>query len=409
VGQLFKNGMTPHEIYKALTEGPGSGKLDDGQAAALFLWKQEEKRADMIHKQAGLIQGAWQGAAGEGAYGAAQPLAAAAVEGADLLSQSDDLMSRQSGSFNRAKNSVVPVPPEPPQPDLMDFMTFMTDYEKEVTTYQTNAQNNIEVFRGYDGASEYNEVRMPTTFSTVSHSGGTVSVTGATTPGGGDFISVPDPEQQQQPRVGGASEPFAGRDDPGSVPTGGSPVSGPAVTQQPPQQTTPSTFTPPPVGTPSDVLPPGQRTPVGGPGPGGPVTGLPVSGFTSGGPVSTGGPGVRGGVPGGSGGPGSTGGPGATGRGPGAGIRGGALGPGMGVGALAAEEAAAQRAAASAAARGTGSGMMGGAPVGAGRGKGDEDEEHQRKVLIETNGESVFGSDVLTAPQVIGDDDYEDD
>ena len=50
---------------------------------------------------------------------------------------------------------------------------------------------------------------------------------------------------------------------------------------------------------------------------------------------------------------------------------------------------------------------MGGAPLGGGRRKGDEDEEHQRKVLIETDAESVFGSDELTAPQVIGDD--EDD
>jgi hypothetical protein len=29
-------------------------------------------------------------------------------------------------------------------------------------------------------------------------------------------------------------------------------------------------------------------------------------------------------------------------------------------------------------------------------------------VLIEVDPESTFGSDVLTAPQVIGDDDYED-
>jgi hypothetical protein len=50
---------------------------------------------------------------------------------------------------------------------------------------------------------------------------------------------------------------------------------------------------------------------------------------------------------------------------------------------------------------------MGGAPIGGGRGKGDEDEEHKRKVLIEADAEGVFGSDVLTAPQVIGDDEYE--
>jgi hypothetical protein len=74
-----------------------------------------------------------------------------------------------------------------------------------------------------------------------------------------------------------------------------------------------------------------------------------------------------------------------------------------GAGALAAEEVAAQRAAA----RG-GPGMMGATPAGS-RGKGDGDEEHQRKILIESDPESLFGSDVLTAPQVIGDDEYEDD
>lgn len=48
-----------------------------------------------------------------------------------------------------------------------------------------------------------------------------------------------------------------------------------------------------------------------------------------------------------------------------------------------------------------------GAPVGAGHGKA-EDSEHQRKVLIEADAEDTFGSAVLTAPQGIGDDEYED-
>jgi hypothetical protein len=42
------------------------------------------------------------------------------------------------------------------------------------------------------------------------------------------------------------------------------------------------------------------------------------------------------------------------------------------------------------------------------RGKGD-DEGHRHKILIESDAESLFGSDMLTAPQVIGDDEYEDD
>jgi hypothetical protein len=49
-----------------------------------------------------------------------------------------------------------------------------------------------------------------------------------------------------------------------------------------------------------------------------------------------------------------------------------------------------------------------GAPLGGGRGKDDEDAEHERKVLIEADSEETFGSDVLTAPPVIGDDEYED-
>jgi hypothetical protein len=49
-----------------------------------------------------------------------------------------------------------------------------------------------------------------------------------------------------------------------------------------------------------------------------------------------------------------------------------------------------------------------GAPTGGGRNKDDEDTEHERKFLIEADAEDTFGSDVLTAPQVIGDDEYEE-
>jgi hypothetical protein len=47
--------------------------------------------------------------------------------------------------------------------------------------------------------------------------------------------------------------------------------------------------------------------------------------------------------------------------------------------------------------------------MGGGRGKGDDDEQHERKYLIEPDPEATFGSEVKTAPQVIGDDAYEDD
>ena len=79
----------------------------------------------------------------------------------------------------------------------------------------------------------------------------------------------------------------------------------------------------------------------------------------------------------------------------------------MGVGALAAEEAAVRRGAQAAAGGRGGMGAMA-APIGAGRGKDEEDTEHERKVLIEADPEDTFGSEELTAPPVIGDDEYED-
>lgn len=378
--------MTPHDIYVALTTGPGSDSVDAAQRALNFIWRNEEERATRTRLQGVLIQNAWQGPAGDAAYGAAEPLAKISLSSADLLLQAQDLVDRQSGSFNRAKNDVRPVAEKPPGPNLLDTVPYTNDYDKRMTDFQSDAQHNIEVFRGYDGASSYNETRMPTEYSTPMHSGGGISVV----PDGskGDVINVPD----QQPPPGGGGDPRqGGMSEPQQYGPGGSPVSGPGSRYQ---QTSPNDFVP---GAPSwpGQGPGGQYVPgtPSGPGPGGPGQFVPV-----GGSPGVGGP--RGGAYGPGRGPG-VGGPGGTGRGPGG---------GFGPGARAAEQAAAQRAAAASAGRGAGAGAMSGGPMGgAGRGKGDEDDEHRRKVLIEADAEGVFGSDVLTAPQVIGDDEYEDD
>jgi hypothetical protein len=409
MGKWVNHAMSAHDIYQYFATGRGTGSLDNAQAATRTEWEAEEERAQLIRKQGELIRGGWQGAASDAAFGAAQPLAESARHGATMLSRAEDLLDRQSGSYHRAANSVTPVPEEPPGMDIGDPMLPFSDYEAEVTAYQADAHHNMEVYRGYDGASEYNQTNMPAEYSTVNHSGGNITVTsgdGQPTGSGGDYIEVSEPGNRSESGPFGGPGGPGGTGDPGGAPVGGPPVSGPVPNPSQPQQTSPSTFTPPPPGQ----LPPTTFPPSPQPGPGQPgfVPGLPVGGVTAGSPG--GGPGARGGG-GYGGGPGARGGgvPGGN-PGPGAGGRGAVPGPGAGVGAVAAaEEAAARRAAAGMAARGGAPGAMGGAPLGGGRGKGDEDEEHQRKVLIETDAESVFGSDVLTAPQVIGDDEYEDD
>src|SRR5262245_44759993 len=156
--------MTPHDIYVQLTTGPGSASVDVAQEALNAIWQDEEERATRTRLQGTLIQNAWQGPASDAAYGAAEPLAKISLSGADHLMRAQDLVDRQSGSFNRAKNDVRPVAAEPPKPDMSEMMWPFTDYEKQVAGYQADAHHNIEVFRGYDSASDYNETRMPTEY-----------------------------------------------------------------------------------------------------------------------------------------------------------------------------------------------------------------------------------------------------
>jgi hypothetical protein len=123
--------------------------------------------------------------------------------------------------------------------------------------------------------------------------------------------------------------------------------------------------------------------------------------------IPGGGPGFGGGGSGGGSGSGSNAGGGrsgfGSGSGAGAGGRGGlGAGAGAGVGGFGAEQAGGARGGGAPGARGAaGMGGMGG--MGAGRGQGGEDDEHQRpSYLVEPDPDSVFGTDEMTAPPVIG-------
>jgi hypothetical protein len=414
-------GLSPQQIYEQLTSGPGSLTLDNAQLKTQSEWGMEDDRARQIRKLGENIRRGWQGEASDAAFGAAQPLAEAALRGADNLNSAQDLLSRQSGSFHRAFNDVRPVPAQPPANPLGDMIPFETDIDREVKAYQADAQHNVQVFEGYDNASLYNETNMPKEYSNISQSGGTITVKPAGGDTGGDSG---DPGDGRRERGPGGTGPGSGQPgNPGGGTPGGSPVGGPPPGGAPVggpgaggpgaggQQTSPSDVRPGPGvgGFPQSPAASGQ--PGGGTAPPGGF--FPGGGF----PGSSGGPGGGTGGFGGRGGGGSTGGFG--GRGGGAGAGGGGAGgpgargpvpgagPGAGAGALAAEEAAVRRGGlAGSGARGAGGMPMGG--MGAGKGQGDEDEEHERKIMIESGGEDVFGSDVLTAPQVIGDDEYED-
>jgi hypothetical protein len=419
-GKLIGAGLTPHEIYVQVTGGPGSNRLNQAHDATRSEWASEDERAQLIKKLGEKIRGGWEGEASSAAFGAALPLAETAIRGADQLDMSQDLLSRQSGSFHDAANNVRPVPPQPPESNVLnDAIPFETDLDREIKSYQADAQHNIDVFGGYDNASSYNETNMPMEYSTINHSGGTISVKPAGGDTGGDTggDSGGDGSRPRTSEPGNFGGPGSG--GPGSSggpggPGGGAPVGGPVPggsTGSGPQQTSPSDVRP---GGPGGGIPPAGFPQSPAAQQGGPGGGFPGGGFApgtggfgpgSGGSGSGGGFGGRGGgFGGGPGGGGSAGGPGAGGSG---GARG--VGPGAGAGALAAEEAAVRRGGiggAAGARGGAGMGQMG--AMGGGRGQGEDDSDHERKYLVEEDGENVFGSDELTAPQVIGDDEYED-
>jgi hypothetical protein len=383
--------MTAQEIYERITQGPGARSVGFAQDATFDEWRSESDRAERIRGVANTIRSGWQGDASGAAYGAAMPLAESALEGAAYLQNSHDLLTAQSESFHRVHGDVRPVPPKPPENSIDDKFPFDVDTDKEVTGYQSDVQHNFAVFGEYDNASQYNETNMPQEYHTTSRSGGDVSVKAPA-----DTIEVGEPRGGGPGDSGGPGDPGGPGSSSGDGPYPGGPSTGgfpgsPGGVPSGGSQTSPSDYRPSPVSSaPLPYPPPGQSSPVSGV-PGGFVGGVPVGGYSGGSGAGGSGYGPRGG---------SAGGPGA--------VRGGGLGSGAGAGAgaLAAEEAAARRAA-QAAAAGVKPGAMG-APMGAGKNKDDEDAEHQRKILIEADAEGTFGSDELTAPQVIGDDEYED-
>ncbi|WP_328645680.1 hypothetical protein OHS58_38605 [Amycolatopsis sp. NBC_00348] len=261
----------------------------------------------------------------------------------------------------------------------------------------------------YEAASKQPAFAPPPSFST---GGGTGDPTG-----GGDKEGINNPSGVNMPGSGSVNTPggsngnnSTGNNSTGSNFTGGN-VPGPNVTPHisGPGSTTGAGILPAGTTTPSGFQP--GAVPTGSAGnPNTSMGGMPMSPMPMGGGMGGGfggdeaynsklGGGAGGGGRGGSGfGPGGSGSGSATG----AGAASGAARPG-GIGAA---EAAAGRGMGG---LGSGSGAAGRGGMGAGgmgrgqKGEGDEDTEHSRPTyLVEGDPDEVFGTDMRTAPPVIG-------
>ncbi|EHR63951.1 hypothetical protein [Saccharomonospora cyanea] len=411
--------LNAHQIYEQLRAGDNGSSLMTGRDSASTLKNSFGERIGEMDALASRMDEAWQGDSAEAAKAGAHPLKQWLEDSQIKLYESDNTMASQLDAFNTVMSQVQPVPAQPPESDFLNDITpWETDTDRAIQQYNAMAQANVEAYNAYYAASSSNAQSMPN-YSTVDGEFGDVEVDGSGTgggggAGGGSIGGGPYPGGS----VPSGSYPGGGGSYPGGGAGGGSIGGGPY----------------PGGSVPSGSYPGGGGSYAGGGGPGYQYTpgqyddSTSASNFTV--PkttvpdFSTGGGGYSpnlstGGGPGGGLGPGGSGGgfsgaggPGALGAGGAMGVGGamGAAGPGAASGAAApgaSSGLAGRGAMGGAAAAGAGARGMGGMPMGAmggagGRGQGAEDEEHQRKYLIEEDGDSLFGSDELTAPPVIG-------
>lgn len=392
------------DIYRNFQDSSGVDGLAGGAAIVNEVAGEYDEDADAIRRLIDKMDSVWQGDAAGAAQRGAGPLASEHELSGPALHKAQELTTYQTDAFGSAKNSVMPVPPKPTAPD--PWVAFSSpgewsSFEDQVDDYNAASKHNVATMWNYTGTSLNNAATLPQEYGTLTDDQSGVTVDPGTTidsdsfdKSDGDSGSRSDAPRDTEPGEDTGWNP-GGTDSDAPAP-GGQPDTLPGLDGT----TTPGGYSPSP-------------SPAGTPIPGvdaGSGAGRPPTGVTPGvGLVA--GPGLVGGES-------DAGGRGPRGGGTG-GPRGGALGAvprdgvlrGPGVGA---EPPGATRSAASgsAGAGGRGGAGMGGVPLGAAGGqrggRGEEDTERKRPEYLEgEDPEELYGSDVLTAPPAIGDEDDE--
>ncbi len=163
------------------------------------------------------MRSAWQGDAADAAGTGAEPLAMEFLNSADYLHSSQDLLSRQTGSFHSAANSVQPVPAAPSAVDIIGSAAFgIPSMQNRVHNYLATSQHNVDVFGSYHGASQFNTTNMPSTYGRIAMDTADVAVaqpqaalpaTSAASAGDGSGHRAPSGTAARQPPSSGVGGP----------------------------------------------------------------------------------------------------------------------------------------------------------------------------------------------------------
>lgn len=395
--------MSAQEIYENFVNGRGPGGLIQ---AAMHLSKVEDTynaRARQIETLAASMEEGWTGDAGGAAQRGAGPLAVEHAGAAEAMSTAKELLTDQATQWSDTKSRVQPVPPVPAEPStfkqLITFGSANRDYESQVRRSNEAAQSNVDAMTTWTGASAVNGRTMPSSYGQIDP--GTLDV-GMTQP-----ATPPSVRGRSTGTDTGTGRRTAGGNDRGG--TTGPSTTTPGTTtgtttttssggDQPGDATGTTGFVPPslrPGGTGGAGTFPGSGNLNGDGGTGdGFGPGLGIGGGFAGGSGGSDGSATGGGRFGGGAGAGGGAGSGAgTGAGNQAGSR--VLGGGSGSGAGTSGEPmgrGAGMARAGVAGR-PGAAGTGGMPHGGKGGEKDEDQEHQRKYVLDDDEHFMLGED----------------
>lgn len=405
-------GMSGQEVYENFAYGRGPDGLLEGSTILAKIQTYYSRREEQITEIAGSMEEGWTGDAGGAARRGAGPLAVAHGGAAQELSTAKDALVTQSTDFYRAKAAVDPVPEPPDKPSTFKNVITLggaqSNYEDKVHESNEVSRKNIVAMDDWTTASGYNGKIMPTDFGDLDHNAFNITIDDGKTPPPPNWPPIPPPVKKpdendddntggggKDKNVTGTGKPGTGKTGTGKTGDDGKPgeIKPPGSDDKNGEQTNPErTKTipkPPPTQWPGDdgklpgrtsggddeggigTWPPGRGGSEFGGGTGKVGTGI---GTGSGSGSSSGSAGGRltGGGASGAGGGSSTGASDRLGAGRGSGA--GAMGPG---------EPGARGGAGARGAGGRGGGQgMGGMGQG-GRGASEEDEEHQRKYVLE--------------------------
>jgi hypothetical protein len=172
--------MSGQQIYENFINGRGTDGLANSYSSLGNVSEVYNERVDQITRLAASMEECWTGNASGAAQRGAAPLAVAHGSAAAEMITATNLLERQAGSFHDARTNVVKVPNPPNEPSTIKKILTLggaqDNYEDKVQASNAAAQRNVATMSNWASASSYNSTKMPTDYGTIDPNAMTVRV-----------------------------------------------------------------------------------------------------------------------------------------------------------------------------------------------------------------------------------------